>query len=143
MNNVIQNGKDKFNCSNVCKCKSIASIMNTIENDWPVCLSFEEAHCMEGQMSVASSFSLESTKECSIKYPSPVVEKSPPHDPESSRVTIRITIGNKRTVSTEYYIYNTLGLIGTAGGTLGLFVGFSFYDALVILIDFFLEKIQN
>ena len=40
----------------------------------------------------------------------------------------------------EYLIFDTLSLIGTVGGTLGLFVGFSFYYFVVMLIDFSLTN---
>ena len=31
-------------------------------------------------------------------------------------------------VSEQYLIYDFIGLVGSVGGTLGLFIGFSFYD---------------
>ena len=43
------------------------------------------------------------------------------------------------TIRQEYIIYDHIGLISSVGGTLGLFIGFSFYDALC----WFLERIQQ
>ena len=37
----------------------------------------------------------------------------------------------------EYLMYDAIGLIGTVGGTLGLFIGFSFLDVSSILMNFF------
>ena len=37
----------------------------------------------------------------------------------------------------EYLMYDMTGLIGSIGGTLGLFLGFSFRDVLSIVIEFF------
>ena len=51
-------------------------------------------------------------------------------------------MGSNREINKEYLIYDTLSLIGTVGGTLGLFVGFSFYDFLVMIIHFILKKIE-
>ena len=40
----------------------------------------------------------------------------------------------------EYLIYDTLGMIGSVGGTLGLFIGFSFMNVITFLINT-MEKI--
>ena len=49
-------------------------------------------------------------------------------------------IQGQREVHQEYYIYGPLEFIGTVGGTLGLFIGFSFYDFIVAIIDFTFKK---
>ena len=51
-------------------------------------------------------------------------------------------MGSNREINKEYLIYDTLSLIGTVGGILGLFVGFSFYDFFVMLTHFVLKKIE-
>ena len=40
----------------------------------------------------------------------------------------------------EYLIYDTLGMLGSVGGTLGLFIGFSFMNVITFLINT-MEKI--
>ena len=52
-------------------------------------------------------------------------------------------MGSNREIHIEYLIYDTLSLIGTIGGTLGLFVGFSFYDFLAMIIHFAFKKIEE
>ena len=42
-------------------------------------------------------------------------------------------------VKEEYLIYDFIGLVGSVGGTLGLFIGFSFYD----IISRFCNKLRN
>ena len=42
-------------------------------------------------------------------------------------------------IHTEYRVYDEIGLIGSIGGSAGLFVGFSFYD----IICQFLDKIRD
>ena len=42
-------------------------------------------------------------------------------------------------VNQEYVIYDGTGLVGSIGGTLGLFIGFSFRDVLETI----LELLQN
>ena len=58
-------------------------------------------------------------------------------DEFNSMFYINMVIEGSREVRTEYLIYDPLTFIGTVGGTLGLFVGFSFYDFVVMFIDLF------
>ena len=44
------------------------------------------------------------------------------------------------TMMQEYYIYDTIGFISSVGGTLGLFIGFSFYDAINKFLDYIMQK---
>ena len=43
----------------------------------------------------------------------------------------------------EYLIYDVWSLIGTVGGALGLFVGFSFYDFVSLVIDFICKRLEK
>ena len=46
----------------------------------------------------------------------------------------------------EYLIYDTIGFIGSVGGTLGMFIGFSFSNAIAIIIrniELFKSKFCN
>ena len=54
-----------------------------------------------------------------------------------------LDMGANREVNTEYLIYDLLSLIGTIGGTLSLFIGFSFYDLFVAIIDYSIEKCHS
>ena len=62
---------------------------------------------------------------------------------EFSDFILFIEMGSNREFSQEYLIYDTLSLIGTLGGTLGLFVGFSFYDFLTMITSFILKKVSS
>ena len=42
---------------------------------------------------------------------------------------------NIRTVHDEVYILDGIGLLGSLGGSLGLFIGFSFYGYIANIID--------
>ena len=50
---------------------------------------------------------------------------------------------NEMEVFQEYLIYEITGIIGSIGGTLGLFVGFSFLDLSTKLIDILKKKMLN
>ena len=43
-------------------------------------------------------------------------------------------------VEKEYLIYDFIGIVGSVGGTLGLFIGFSFYDLFIYPIERFMKK---
>ena len=44
--------------------------------------------------------------------------------------------GNRMVVHVEYFIYNTMGTIGSVGGTFGLFIGFSVTGFISSAIEF-------
>ena len=48
----------------------------------------------------------------------------------------------KSKVYEEYLITDTIGLIGSVGGTLGLFVGFSFSNILTYIMQYVQIKMQ-
>ena len=63
--------------------------------------------------------------------------------PKEITFYIIVEMGANVLIYQEYLIYDTLSLIGTVGGTLGLFVGFSFYYFVIHIIDFFAEKCKS
>ena len=50
---------------------------------------------------------------------------------------------NEMALSEEYLIYEITGVIGSIGGTLGLFIGFSFLDISTKLINIFKDHFLN
>ena len=48
-----------------------------------------------------------------------------------------------RTLVQEYWVYDTEGMIGTLGGSLGLFLGFSFYGVISDLLDIFWNTVSK
>ena len=42
----------------------------------------------------------------------------------------------------EFRVYDEIGLIGSIGGSLGLFVGFSFYDLICYAVDAIKNRIR-
>jgi hypothetical protein len=81
----------------------------------------------------------ESLKSCTVKNPKIKDIKSEVDNVEDVEdeflFKIIVEIGATRERQIEYLIYDTLSLVGTVGGTLGLFVGFSFYDFIFMIID--------
>ena len=52
-------------------------------------------------------------------------------------------VSNEVKVQEQYFIYNTVDLIGIIGGNLGLFIGFSFFDKIKQMIFFITNGLQN
>ena len=88
----------------------------------------------------------ESLKSCTVKNPKVKDIKSEVENVEDVEdefnFGIIVEIGATRQRQVEYLIYDTLSLVGTIGGTLGLFVGFSFYDFIGMIIDLFFDKLS-
>ena len=95
---------------------------------------------------IITSLAPESLKSCTIKNPKIKDIKSEVDNAEDVEdefiFDIIVEIGATRERQTEYFIYDTLSMIGTVGGTLGLFVGFSFYDFISMVIDLFFDKLK-
>ena len=56
---------------------------------------------------------------------------------------IRIEVGDEKEIFTEYLIYDTLNFIGALGGTLGLFIGFSFFGYITPCVETFIDKVAK
>ena len=52
-------------------------------------------------------------------------------------------VSNEVKVQEQYFIYNTVDLIGIVGGNLGLFIGFSFFDKIKQAISFITNHIHS
>ena len=61
---------------------------------------------------------------------------------DTLKLYLRFSRPFSMTVNEEYIIYDLIGVIGSAGGTLGMFIGFTFYD-LIVRFTSFCEKIVN
>ena len=48
---------------------------------------------------------------------------------------------NRVIVNQEYLVYDSVGMVGSVGGTLGLLLGFSFLDLMFSLVNYLQEKI--
>ena len=85
-----------------------------------------------------------SLKSCTVKTPKirDIISNYVEIVEDEITFEIIVEIGGTRERQIEYFIYDTLSMVGTVGGTLGLFVGFSFYDFIGMIIDLFSEKLS-
>ena len=116
-----------------------------------ICESGEDYYCMYYDaiptvVDVITPMAPESLKSCTVKNPKIKDIKSEVDNVEDVEdefnFDIIVEIGATRERQIEYLIYDTLSLVGTVGGTLGLFVGFSFYDFICMIIDLFFDKLK-
>ncbi len=63
-----------------------------------------------------------------------VIPKRASQDPEETMFYFKI-VSPKIEVLKEYAVYDFSGILGSVGGSLGLFVGFSFLDCLFSVLD--------
>ena len=61
------------------------------------------------------------------------------HDAALDEASFKIEPGRVRTVAKELLVFDTNDMIGSIGGSLGLFLGFSFFGIISTFIDKLLE----
>ena len=79
-------------------------------------------------------------KSCSIiQYSGKVLYKfqSVTNDIPEFAIAYQFAYPESMKVYEEYLIYDAIGMIGSIGGTLGMFIGFSLSNLLTIVINFF------
>ena len=137
---------NQYNCSNICTPLDIVAILKTIKHDWLQCFNLEDYYCMSSgtNLDIMSGISQSSTKSCMAKYieVERAVKKKSTDGDNGGWIGIWINMGAYSKVYQEYFVTDTLDLIGTAGGIFGLFIGFSFYDAVATFLDFVAKKLR-
>ena len=114
-------------------------------SDIPICQNSEEEndareHLVNDIFYVESYECLESC--VSREYTGKVDYEGTNNDLYTFGMTTRFARPYKMTVFEEYLLYDFNGLVGTVGGTLGLFIGFSFYDV-ILKITNYLKMLRN
>ena len=107
---------------------------------YATCETYEESECsIEIAKSVFTNITDTNVclKSCSILQYSGKVQYKGKHD-DPHLVELKYWFANPQSVKVyeEYLIYDRIGLIGTIGGTLGMFIGFSFTGVVTCFIKF-------
>ena len=158
----------KYDCINVCVPIYLGPILRTIEHDLEYCKNSKDYYCMyEVALQEIVPLAPETLKSCVMKSPKIFDIKNPNHnrvnledpnrqiikDIENETIEERkpaehtfhliVEMSGNIIINQEYLIYDTLSLFGTVGGTLSLFLGFSFYSFIIMLIDFFAARCKR
>ena len=139
-------------CSNKCTPMLAKSYFDTYFGDAdkpPVCDNLENERCVIQDEEKFMSNVSQCKSQCMVKQYSAkaeTVDHLNPFSLENGKRADLFLLSSTliRTLIKEYEVYDTAGMIGTVGGSLGLFLGFSFYgvfsDALDLLIKNFTKQ---
>ena len=110
-------------------------------NEFPLCQSWKEYICMVQSMSKEIDAASEMCpKYCSIfEYEGRL--KNDIQNYLVEEFTWSYDISNNTQINEQYLVYDFAGFLGSVGGTIGLFIGFSFYDTLIIMINYLMKNI--
>ena len=61
----------------------------------------------------------------------------------STRVRFELVMNNIRKIEKQVLVYDTIDVIGAIGGSLGLFLGFSFFDFISKCLDNLIMPLVN
>ena len=133
----------KCNCTHKCKPMVVKSYYDRYFEDtesFPDCISLEDEHCMYQQFLKIGTLYNQCQSQCiTTAYSGRVAVTAQEffnqgHGNKSAEMILYYG-SNSRTLLQEYWVYDTEGMIGTLGGSLGLFLGFSFYGVISDLLD--------
>ena len=133
---VIDNNFEGWNCTKNCFSSSMISLGQYDEN--LTCEDIKEQQCSGENFQIYAANCL---KPCSIVQYTGRVDywEDANSNLETSSFTfyLRFSQPLTSTVNQEYIIYDIFGMIGSVGGTLGIFIGFSFSGMLSFITHIF------
>ena len=141
------NETSKFNCSKKCIPIYAQSVMENINHDIPQCSNNDEEYCMIGLEHYKKYMELKSEclKQCKNKVAILDMERilsKPVFHIGDVQLDMYFHMAPERLSYKEYLIYDGITMFGSIGGSLGLFVGFSLFDSLSLVLDYCLKKMK-
>ena len=141
------NDTSKFNCSKKCIPIFAQSVMENINHDIPQCSNDDEEYCMIGLENYITYMELKSEclKQCKNKVATLDINRvlSKPVFPIGNvQLEMYFHMAPERLSYKEYLIYDGITMFGSIGGSLGLFVGFSLFDSLSLVLECVLKKFK-
>ena len=139
-------------CSRKCKPMIVKSYIDTYKNkiEPTNCYDLKDEKCIFDEAQEQFTTILSQCKgQChNQEYSGKIsetglVQTSFPNDTRKRIDLFILSLGSSRTIVQEYKIYDEVGLIGSIGGSLGLFLGVSFYGVISDVLDHFWKKIAK
>ena len=126
---------DEYGCTKNCLPWSLIS--NYDNNETLKCQIDEEIECAFNVFYNEYFYNSNCSKPCSLVQYSGRIDfwEYKNSNDSSFTVSLRFAPPVKSTVYEEYLIYNFFGMVGSVGGTLGIFIGFSCSNALNFIIN--------
>ena len=137
----------EFNFCKRCVPVVYRSIMENIDHDIPQCFDNSEEYCMLGVegfkiRQTLKSYCLKQCQSKSSRLNIKRVKAKPIYKQGEIQLDIYFTVSPDKIIYKEYLIYDGVGMFGSIGGSLGLFVGFSIFDSLCPILEFLLKKLN-
>ena len=99
------------------------------------CMNLEDEVCNNGPLVWTQLYAFDCPKPCKINsYKGSDIEYSF-HNSTPDEASFWFEAGPVKTVGKELLVYDTNDMIGSIGGSLGLFLGFSFFGIFSLFID--------
>ena len=141
------NETSKFNCSKKCIPIFAKSVMENIDHDIPQCSNDDEEYCMIGLENYKKYMELKSEclKQCNNKAATLDISRvlsKPVFYIGDVQLELYFHVAPETVSYKEYLIYDGITMFGSIGGSLGLFVGFSLFDSLSLVLDYCLKKLK-
>ena len=138
----------EFNCTKKCVPVVLRSIMENIDHDLLQCFGISEEYCMldvEGYRK-AQILKSDCLKQCQTKTAILTNIRKAKGEPifrqGEIQLDIYLNVAPEKITYKEYLIYDGVGMFGSIGGSLGLFVGFSIFDSVCPVLEFLLKKLN-
>ena len=137
----------EFNCTKKCIPIYAQSVMENIDHDIPQCSNDDEEYCMIGLENYKKYMELKSEclKQCNNKAATLDISRvlsKPVYYIGDVQLELYFHVAPETVSYKEYLIYDGITMFGSIGGSLGLFVGFSLFDSLSLVLDYCLKKLK-
>ena len=123
-------GIHSFLCPTKCKLFNFAGNTSKL----PICKTLEEVRCVWDQANKSNLFTKCNQKKKTLTFNGDLIRLKRYQDDESKHLIIGLWQMSKE-VTEEILVITPQGMIGSIGGSLGMFFGFSFYTFVMFLID--------
>ena len=115
----------------------------TSKHSWPICTEEEEYYCMMKLLNTQVKYRNEICPRPCIEITYQTNSKSISHDVSYAAVVLMYYQSEKMHLLEEYLIFDFSSILVAVGGSLGLFLGFSFFQCGSIVMHEFITHLMK